>query len=142
VELQATKIIIARFHNGGNYVNGLEMKKFSATFETEGGTYIPMMDKCVAVFNSRYSLAFAHLVAMGDYCISERNACEDQNFQHDMKEYDFQSTNLFLMKQFDGRDEGFVGVNFRDTHVMDKEQRNRIKEQIPIIVGLLNMNKE
>ena len=140
-ELQATKIIIARFHNGGNYVNGLHMSKHSITFETEGGAYIPMMDKCVSVFNSRYPIAFAHLASMEDYCISERDACGDSNFSRDMKEYDFQSTNLFMMKQFDGSEEGFIGVNFRHTHVMDKEQRDKVKEQIPIIIGLLNMNK-
>jgi hypothetical protein len=140
-ELQATKIVIARFHDGGNYVNGLHMSKHSITFETEGGAYIPMMDKCVGVFNSRYSLALAHLASMGDFCISERDACEDLNFSRDMKEYDLQSTNLFLMRQFDGSDEGFIGVNFRHTHVMDKEHRDKVKEQIPIIIGLLNMEK-
>lgn len=28
-DLHATKVVIGRFHNGGNYVNGLPMKKFT-----------------------------------------------------------------------------------------------------------------
>jgi hypothetical protein len=142
IQLNATKVIIARFHNGGNYVNGLEMKKFSTTFETEGGTYIPMMDKCVSVFNSRYPIAFSYLAAMGYYTVAERKDCEDGNFRNDMKEFDFQSTNLFLMKNFDGLYEGFIGVNFRDSRVMDKEAREKVTDEIPQIVGLLNMDKK
>ena len=140
-KFQATKIIIALFHDGGNFVNGLHMKKFSVIFETEGGTYIPMMDKCINIFNSRYSVAFAQLAALDYYCLVDRDTCEDLNFKRDMKEWDFQSSNLFMMKQFDGKDFGFIGINFRNSHVMGPEERAMVKEQIPIIVGLLNMNK-
>jgi hypothetical protein len=139
LDLHATKIVIGRFHNGGNYVNGLPMKKFTLTHETAGGTDIPMMDKCVAVLNSRYSVAFAQLATIDSYCISDINDCNDMNFQRDMRMYGYKATYLFLMRQFDGKEDGFIGVNFNHTEVLMKEQRHLVEEQIPRIIGLLNM---
>jgi hypothetical protein len=141
-ELKSTKIVIGRFHNGGNYVNGLPMKKFTLTHETAGGTDLPMMDKCVAVLNSRYSQAFAQLATLYDYCVADVNDCPDLNFKRDMELWKFKSCYLFLMRQFDGKEDGFVGVNFKYTNVMSKEQRHMVEEQIPRIIGLLNMQKE
>jgi len=140
-DLCATKIIIGRFHNGGNYVNGLPMKKYSLTHETAGGTESPMMDKGVGVLNSRYSEAFAQLATLGEYCIADMEDCGDDNFKRDMKLYGFRATYLFLIRQFDDKEDGFIGVNFKDTRVVDKEHRHMVIEQIPRIMGLLNMEK-
>jgi len=141
-ELNATKIILGRFHNGGNYVNGLPMKKFSLTHETAGGTETPMMDKGIAVLNSKYSEAFAQLATIEEYCIADIEDCTDDNFKRDMKVYGFKAAYLFLIRQFNGKEDGFVGVYFNRTTVVDKEHRHMVIEQIPRIMGLLNMEKE
>jgi len=141
-ELNATKIIIGRFHNGGNYVNGLPMKKFSLTHETAGGTELPMMDRGVGVLNSKYSEAFAQLATIGEYCISDIEDCTDDNFKRDMRSYGFKATYLFLIRQFDDKEDGFISINFKTTMVVDKEHRHMVIEQIPRIMGLLNMEKQ
>jgi hypothetical protein len=138
-ELSADKVIVARFHNGGNFANGYEMKKFTVTHETPGGTSIPLMDKQVAVLNSRYSEAILHLVSIGNYSIADCTDCTDQSFRHDMQEYGFQATYLFLIRQIDGTEEGFVGVNFKSTHVMTPEHRQKVSEKLTDILGVLNM---
>jgi len=142
IDLFATKIIIGRFHNGGNYVNGLPMKKFSLTHETAGGTDTPMMDKGVGVLNSKYSEAFAQLATIEEYCMADLNDCTDANFKRDMMGYGFKATYLFLIRQFDGKEDGFIGINFKETKVVDKEHRHMVIEQLPRIMGLLNMDKE
>ena len=141
-ELSATKIVIGRFHNGGNYVNGLPMKKFSLTHETAGGTEMPMMDKGIAVLNSRYSEAFAQLATLGEYCIADIEDCTDDNFKRDMKVYGFKAAYLFLIRQFNDKEDGFVGVYFNKTTVVDKEHRHMVLEQRPRIMGLLNMEQQ
>jgi hypothetical protein len=141
-DLHAQKIVIGRFHNGGNYVNGLPMKKFTLTHETAGGTDLPMMDKCYAILNSRYSQAFAQLASLDEYCIYDCEDCIDLNFKRDMQLWGFKSCYLFLMRQFDGKEDGFIGVNFRETKVMTPEERHKVEEQIYRIIGLLNMQKE
>lgn len=141
IDLNSTKVVIGRFHNGGNYVNGLPMKKFTLTHETAGGTKEPMMDKGISVLNSKYSEAFAQLATIDEYCISDMNDCTDMNFSRDMKNYGFGATYLFLIRQFDNKEDGFVGVNFNQTRVMTKEERHMVVELIPRIMGLLNMDK-
>ncbi len=139
--VNATKIIVARFHNGGNFANGYEMKKFSVTHETPGGTCVPLMDKQVAVLNSRYSEAILCLVSTEGYFISDVDDCLDLTFKHDMKEYGFKATYLFLIKQLDGTEEGFIGVDFNHTHVMSKEDRDKVREQLANVLSVLNMTE-
>lgn len=141
-ELSAVKIVIGRYHNGGNYVNGLPMKKFTITHETAGGTDIPIMDKGIAILNSRYSEAFAQVATLGEYCVSDMQDCTDQNFKRDMQAFGFKATYLFLIRQFDGKEDGYISVNFKYTTVLTAEQRHRVAEQIPRIMGLLNMDEQ
>ena len=142
LELQACKITLARFHNGGCFANGLDMRKFTVTHETSGGSKYPLMDKCISVLNSRYGIAFEQLAIRKEYVVHDIEDCNDSNFKRDMGEYGFKATYIFLIKQLDGSDEGFVGVNFADTKVLTAEQRDVIKEQIPRIIDLVNMKEE
>lgn len=143
-ELTASKVILARFHNGGDFRNGLKMKKFSLTHETPevSNKYPPMQDRCTAVLNSRYASSFLHLTTLKDFCIPDVNDCPDKNFSTDMRYYGFEATYLFLIEQYDGNAEGFIGINFRNTKVLTAEQRSKVLEHIPRILGLLNMSEK
>ena len=138
---QACKVVVARFHNGGSYRNGLDMEKFSITHETQLGSTVPLQDKCVSVLNSRYGSAFLHLATLGEYCISDIEDCPDPNFKQDMKFYGFSATYLFLIKQFDNSDEGFLGLNFKQTTVLTQEQKDKVRASIVRLVGLINMKE-
>jgi hypothetical protein len=142
-ELNATKIVVARFHNGGNFYNGLAMKKFSIYMETaSANSTIPcMQDTYRDVLNTRYPEVFNHLVVWEDYICADIGDCIDINFKQDAKRCGFKSVNLFLIKQLNGVEEGFVGINFNYTHVMTPEQRSIVTEEIPKILGMLNMTK-
>jgi len=142
-ELNATKVLVARFHNGGNFYNGLAMKKFSVYMETaSSNSTIPcMQDTYRDVMNSRYPEVFSHLVVWGDYICSDIADCLDTNFKNDAVKCGFVSVNLFLIKQLNGVEEGFVGINFRTGEVMTPEQRSKVTEAIPKILGMLNMSK-
>jgi hypothetical protein len=142
LELQACKVVLARFHNGGCFANGLDMRKFTVSHETAAGSKIPLMDKCVGVLNSRYGIAFERLAIMKEYIINDIEDCSDQNFKRDMIEYGFKATYLFLIKQTNGVDEGFIGINFSDTTVLTQEQREIVREQIPRIIDLVNMSED
>ena len=140
-DVNACKITVNRFHNGGNYANRQPMQKFTATHETPGGSIIPVMDKCNGILISRYSEAFMTLGTMSEYVIHCVDDCIDRNFRYDMIFYGFKATYLFLIENPDGSEEGFIGVNFKNAHVMEPEQRQKVREQIPTILLLLNMKK-
>jgi hypothetical protein len=142
LELQACKVTLARFHNGGCFANGLDMRKFTVTHETTGGSKVPLMDKCVSVLNSRYGIAFEQLAIRREYVVYDVDDCNDTNFKRDMGEFGFKATYIFLIKQNSGIDEGFVGVNFSDSKILTPEQRDIVREQIPRIIDLVNMKEE
>jgi len=141
-ELHADKVCIARFHNGGSFANGFDMKKFSITHETPLPHDEPMMHHNQAILNSRYPDAFLHLVSLESYIVHDVELCTDPNFKSDMKRYGWASTMLFLIRQFDGTDEGFIGINFKLTRVLTDEEYGKIKEVMPTLLGLINMTQK
>ena len=141
IELRSCKVALMRFHNGGKFANGFDMKKFTTTHETASDTIEPLMDKCVGVLNSRYPVAFEILGLTGQFFVSDVDDCIDLNFKADMKKYGFKCCYLFLIRQHDGKEEGFVGVNFTTTKILDPEQRSIVTEHIPELLSLINMKK-
>jgi hypothetical protein len=139
LELRSCKVALMRFHNGGKFANGRDMRKFTTTHETPSDTIKPFMDNNIGVLISRYPIAFNCLKIQGYYAVSDINDCNDLNFKCDMKKYGFKACYLFLIKQVNGNHEGFIGVNFCETTVLDSEKREIVKEQIPKILSLINM---
>jgi hypothetical protein len=99
------------------------------------------MDRCVGVLNSRYPVAFEILGLTGQFFVSDVEDCIDLNFKSDMKKYGFKSCYLFLVRQLDGKEEGFIGVNFNSSQVLSAEKRSIITEHIPELLLLINMRK-
>jgi len=141
LELQSAKVGLMRFHNGGKFSNGHDMKKFTATHETASDTIEPFMDKCIGVLNSRYPVALETLWYHETYFVADVEDCNDLNFKSDMKRYGFKACYLFLIKQVDGKHEGFIGINFTHTEVLSTEKREIIKGEIPKILSLINMKE-
>jgi len=142
LELGAAKVTLARFHNGGCFANGLDMKKFTVTHETSSSvSHPPMMDRCVGVMNSRYGIAFETLSSQHQYVVVDVEDCVDLNFKEDMKFYGFKACNLFLIKQKDGMDEGILTVHFAFTRLLTPEERDICKDQIPRILDLINLKE-
>jgi hypothetical protein len=120
----------------------MPMKKFTITHETAGGSSEPLMDKCVSVLNSKYSIAFEQLFYLNYYACYNVDDGDDLSYKVDMKRYGFKASFLFLMKQADGSDEGFLGINFDHTEVLQDDRKDVVREQIPNILCQLNMKDE
>lgn len=141
-ELNAAKTFIGRFHDGGVFVNGLRMKKFTITHETVSSgknNSCPMMDTFVGTMNSRYCMAFEALMVQELFCTSDMSDCIDLNFRADMESFGFQAVYLFLLKQRSGMEEGFIGVGFRESTVLSSEQRDVVREAGDRIIDLMNL---
>jgi hypothetical protein len=140
-DLNCCNVLVARFHNGGIFNNGLHMEKFSVYSETPSDLCPIMQDGYRDIFNTRYPEVFSHLVVWGEYICADVDDCTDINFRNDAKKCGYGSVNLFLVKQLDGTEEGFIGVNYRETHVMTLEERSKVTSELPSIRGFLNMTK-
>jgi hypothetical protein len=144
IELMAADIYIGRFHNGGSFVNGSRMKKFSITYckavvnQKELVKWY-MYDK----FTSHWPGVFDHLYGTGEYYCPEIENSKDTNFRKDMARFEFKSIYMYLISQPDlmKTPEAFIAINYRDYHVSEfaKEERDCIYEAIPRLLALLNL---
>jgi len=144
LELNAADVYIGRFHNGGNYNNGVRMKKFSIPYEKATNTIKELVrwrnyDK----FCSHWPDVMDTLLVMRDYCVADMSDCCDLNFKRDMEFYNFRSCHLFLIEQHDlaHSPEGFLAVNFFDTRVLTIEERDMILLEITHLLSLVNLTK-
>lgn len=144
LELNAADIYIARFHNGGTYNNGVRIKKFSIPYEKSSSAIKELVrwrnfDK----FCSHWPDVMDNLLVMREYCITDMQDCSDLNFKRDMEFYNFKSCHLFLIEQLDlsHSPEGFLAVNFFETRVLEKDERDLILSEIPNLLSLINLTK-
>jgi hypothetical protein len=144
IELMATDIYIGRFHNGGNFVNGTRMKKFSITYCKAVSSQKElvkwyMYDK----FTSHWPAVFDMLYAMGEFYCPDIGEAKDTNFRRDMARFEFKSIYMYLISQPDAMrtPEAFIAINYKDYHVSEfaKEERDCIKEAIPNLMALMNL---
>lgn len=139
---EADKITLSRFHNGGNFCNGFAMKRYTVTHETPYGSKMPLQDVQRSILISRYPTAMLTLATFGSWIVHDVNDCTDPNFKKDMEYFGFGATYLILIKQYDGSEEGFIGLNWKTSHVLEESKNEEIKSIIPTLLGLMNMQKE
>jgi hypothetical protein len=141
-ELNATDVFVARFHNGGNFNNGIRMKKFSIPYGKASSTVKELVRwRFYDKFCSHWPDAIDQLLTLGEYCVANLDNCNDMNFKRDMEFYGFKSCNLFLLEQADlsHSPEGFLSINFNTSKVLNQEERDRIKEESDHLVSLMNL---
>jgi hypothetical protein len=141
-DTRADKVFLCRFHNGGRFANGFAMKKFTMTNETHGSIAKCMRDRWRDVINSHYAEVIMQTLVLGVYIANAQDECTDFNFRQDMMiKNSFNSIYIYALKQFDGREEGFVGLCFADTKILTDEEKDRAEMALPELIGLINMKK-
>ena len=141
-QLHASNIFLARFHNNGYWNNGRGMKKFTVMLEKPGGAGPSIQQDFKDVLCSRYPeamdfLLFYHTYQQADLCL-----CKDPNVKRDfLTKYGYSSLYLFLIEQANGdhSPEAFIGILYKEPHVLSREHSELIKSKRFDILGLLNM---
>lgn len=135
----ADKVTLSRFHNGGFFCNGLEMMKYTVTHETPYGSTYPLQNTQNAILISRYPTAMTTLATFGYWIVHDINDCTDPNFKKDMEHFGFKATYLILIRQLDGSEEGFIGLNWNKSHVIEEDKYQAVKAELPYLLSLVNM---
>jgi hypothetical protein len=145
IEFTASDVYIARFHNGGNFANGTRMKKFSVTYGIAVSQQKELLKyRFYDKFCSHWADMIDELLVQGDYIkpdVKDEVLCRDVNFRRDMTFYNFESVYIFLIYQPDAAKtpEGFLAINFGKYRLLTKEEQDRIKEDLPKLVALMNL---
>ena len=139
---EADKVTLCRFHNGGVYCNGLPMKRYTVTHETPFGSNEPLHDSQSGVLVSKYPTAMVTLATYGFWIVHDIQDCTCFNFKKDMERFGFKATYLLLIRNYDGSEEGFIGLNWKYSHVVPEDKYQEVKQELPNLLGLMNLKKE
>ena len=142
IELMITDIYIGMFHNGGSFVNGERMKKFSIPYGKAASTVKELVRwRIKDKFISHWSQLFDELFVSGEYFCPDIEESRDEGFKRDMRCYGFKASYMFLMRQADisQTPAGFLSLNYDKTKTLSREDRDKIKEVIPKLLQLINL---
>ncbi len=144
LELRCADVYLGRFHDGGTFVDGSHMRKFSITHEKIDEVQQEMVrsyffDK----FRSHWATVFNDLYATKEFWCPRISETKHTVFKKDMARFGFKTTFIYLISQADQMKApvGFIAVNWRDEHIVEnaKEERDRVVSDIPRLLSLMNL---
>jgi len=141
-QLRASNVFLARFHNNGHWNNGRNMKKFTIMLEKLSPTAQSIQQDYKDVLCSRYPEAMDFLMFYHTYQQADMSLCKDPNIKRDfLTKYGYTSLYFFLIQQANGdrTEEAFIGILYKEAHVMSREQADLVKSKRFDVLGLLNM---
>lgn len=141
-KLHASNVFVARFHNNGHWNNGRGMKKFTIMLEKPSAASPSIQQEFKDILCSRYPEAMDFLLFFHTYHQADLSMCKDPNVKRDfLTKYGYNSLYFFLIRQANGdrSAEAFIGILYKDPHVMNREHNDLVKSKLFDILGLLNM---
>lgn len=142
--LKAQSVYISYFHNGGHFINGVEMDKYTVVGEDygEGLESHKKIGKDILVTNFPY--LFHNLLVRNRHYIDDidEHYFHDRCYKDDLKKRNALSAYTFLIKDpISELPLGFISIEFNKTNAFTKDNEAEIWKKQNIIANLLNMNK-
>lgn len=144
IDLRCADVYLGRFHDGGTFVDGSHMRKFSITHEKIDELQQEMVrsyfyDK----FRSHWATVFSDLYATKEFWCPRISETTHTVFKKDMSKFGFKTTFIYLITQVDQMKApvGFIAVNWREEHIVENapEERDRVLSVIPQLLSLINL---
>jgi hypothetical protein len=138
---KADSITFSRFHNGGHFIDGVSMDKFSVLQEdcSEGLNYV--QNDFQAVLMSRFAQTMHELLFNKSILQSNINNLKDHNLRSYLNKQKIKSIYMFLVEDIKCTPIGFITIAYMNEYNMENEDILLITNNITKINNLLN-NKE
>lgn len=143
-DLRCADVYLGRFHDGGTFVDGSHMRKFSITHEKIDELQQEMVrsyffDK----FRSHWATVFSDLYVTKEFWCPRISETKHTVFKKDMLRFGFKTTFMYLIIQADQMKApvGFIAVNWREEHIVENagEERERVLADVPRLLSLMNL---
>lgn len=138
-QLGASDIFLARFHNGGQFINGLKIDKFSITNESPRMNCEPVQHDFENVMFSRYSRTISTLLYSNRFEVP--NTQGEDGLPRDIAQKGYRSMYVFLIKGLDDIPAGFVAVLFKNQTDLTEDQRQIVESHHNTILNYVNHTK-
>lgn len=142
--VKANLVYIAYFHNGGHFINGVAMDKYTVVGEDYDVNCksIKRTNKDVLVNNFPY--LFHDLLVRNRHFINSisTQAMEDRSYKEDLEDRGMKSAYTFLIKDpVKDIPIGFISLEYFAEHGFNEDDEKYIWKKQNTIAKLLNMNK-
>ena len=136
-ELEADRIWIAQFHNGGHfYPTGRSIQKFSIFYETITPNTEPIQSVFQNIPVSLFPKSLSKLYKDGELSIAELNNGEDYDLKPLCVAYGTKSFYMISIYNLDDHFIGVMGIAFNEEYKLSKEDWIFIRQKVGAI-GLL-----
>jgi len=136
-ELEADRIWIAQFHNGGHfYPTGKSIQKFSIFYETITPNTEPIQSVFQNIPVSLFPKSLSKLYKDGELSIAELNDGEDYDLKPLCIAYGTKSFYMISIYNLDDHFIGVMGIAFNEEYKLSKEDWIFIRQKVGAI-GLL-----
>jgi hypothetical protein len=141
-ECVADRVIFARFHNGGTFIDGVPIDKFSVANEVYTSDEMSVSLQLQNVLLSTRPSAMYELL-FTDSFFREDTSTYTSGFEKMLFNYDVKSIYMFLIKDLDDKPIGFVELSYiNNKNVLDEESKLFIKLQHNKILKLAQYRNE
>lgn len=137
-------VYIAYFHNGGHFINGVGMDKYTVVGEDYSANLKSYKSQYRDILVNNFSYLFHNLLVANRHYIEDvdRNPNKDKGYKEDLKDRDIKSTYTFLIKDvIKGDPIGFISIEYKQTNCFSKESEAYIWKHQNEISNLLSVTK-
>jgi hypothetical protein len=139
-ELKCDRVWIAQFHNGGHfYPTGRSIQKFSIFYEQTSPNTPSLQNTFQNIPVSLFPKALAKIYKNGELTVFDATLNEETYGVEPLTtQFGTKSICLVSLHSLDDHIIGIMGISFKDTHHMEKDEWIYIRQKIGVIGTLLS----
>ena len=141
---KAQSVYIAYFHNGGHFINGVEMDKYTVVGEDYGDDLESHKKSGKDILVTNFPYLFHNLLVRNRHYVDDINEhyFHDKCYKDDLKKRKALSAYTFLIKDpISELPLGFISLEFDIVQGFNEDDEAEIWKKQNKIANLLNMNK-
>jgi hypothetical protein len=139
-ELECDRIWLAQFHNGGHfYPTGKSIQKFSFFYEITSPNIPPIQHTYQNIPVSLFPRVLSKIYKDGELAIEDVSSVEDTyGLEYLTTQYDTKSICIIGLHSLDDHLIGVLGISFKESHKMKKDEWVLIRQKAGVIGTLLS----
>lgn len=139
--VKADAVYIAYFHNGGTFINGVDMDKYTVIGEDYDCNILSYKKHFVNVLVNNFPYVFHNLIVRNKYCCNDINEHHDEDkcYKEELRIRNMKSAYSFLIKDpTKNTPIGFVSIEYHITNGFNSDKEMDVLRRHNEIANLLN----
>jgi hypothetical protein len=139
-ELECDRIWLAQFHNGGHfYPTGKSIQKFSFFYEKTSPNIPPIQHTYQNIPVSLFPRVLSKIYKEGELSLEDVSVAQDTfGLEYLTTQYDTKSICMIGLHSLDDHLIGVLGISFRESHKMKKDEWILVRQKAGVIGTLLS----